>query len=181
MEHSDHETEATWNGQQTGAQEARSTIILMERGTTWPTWLGNPMSGQESSAVHAQMHDESHRAFANRVVPRIAEGVAPGSLQVAVLAWNSEATAQVYGCRFRVARACIHAMRGVAGADLRITASFEANDPRRHELMGLVAALCDELAVARVSVSVDFERPTVQSAVRLRVSEPTEGAVGAVG
>ncbi len=151
------------------------TFVVMELGATWPSWLGDSIADHGGSAVQVQASGEAPSEFAARVVQRIGGLSTKGRIQVGVLAWNSEVTAQALTARFRIARALIQAMNGEDGAELVISAAAGAADTNRLELLGLVAALCEDLSVAEVAVSLSFTNLPAKSRTVVRGSlEPWE-------
>lgn len=150
------------------------TIVVMESGSLWPTWLNSPQGEHGSSTVQAQMHDESPVEFSTRVVGRVHEGQFSARISFAVLVWNDDMSGTALGSRFRIARAIVQAMRDVEGAEILVSAPSGADDSRQQELMALLAALCESLSDANVSLSVRFSTPAAKSSARLRIPDSEE-------
>ena len=161
--------------------DANRTLVVMESGSVWPSWLNSPQGEHGGSTVHAQMQEESPGEFARRVIRRIRDGSGSSRVVLAVLVWGDDMSAPALGARFRVARTIAGSVAKEPAAEVVISAAFGADDARRHELMALAGALCVSLSDSDVALRVRFTKNPAKSATRLRVPEGIDDSLDHVG
>src|SRR5690242_16528356 len=77
-------------------EDSRSSIVIIEAGAGWPTWIAEYQRRAPNATVVAQTASETHEDFEGRVLHRLDEmGRGPNVLSVAVVlcSENNQASA----------------------------------------------------------------------------------------
>jgi hypothetical protein len=135
-----------------------SSIVVLEAGAAWPSWLTEYQRLAPNAVVIAQASAESSEVFQSRVLHRIEEAAHTegARVRVGVIVSADQPGQQRVQLRQNVARALLQAMGTTHEAELVIAGNSEEIDQSRHELFALAGILCEELAGARVNVRVRF-------------------------
>jgi len=134
------------------------SIVVLEAGAAWPTWLTEYQRLAPNAVVIAQARVEPLEAFHARVVRRVSEVTAAGTgrIRVGVIVCSGLAEQDTLALREAVARAILKAMGSSNEAELVIAGDVQADSPSRHELFALAGGLCEELGGTGVNVRVRF-------------------------
>lgn len=135
-----------------------TSIVVLEAGAAWPSWLAEYQRLAPNSVVIAQASAEPAQAFELRVLHRVAEVKARAETRrvcIGVLVAAHQPEEQRAVMRQNVARALVAAMNGLEG-DLVLAGDSDELNQSRHELFALAGALCDEVRGQRINVRVRF-------------------------
>lgn len=134
------------------------SIVVLEAGAGWPTWLADYQRLAPNAVVIAQASAETSDVFESRVLHRIAEAASAKWLRVRVgVIVSADRPGHDRGAlRRSVARALLKAMGTSQEAELVLAGDGEELDASRHELFELAGSLCEELGGALVNVRVRF-------------------------
>jgi hypothetical protein len=128
------------------------SIVVMEVGTSFPSFVGEYQQFAPNSLVEVQMANESPAQFAQRVIKKLDH--VTGELRVAIIATNGETHEECASARYRVARAILRIMaRGGAG---EIVLTSDGDENVRQSLFALAGTLCEDLRGSELGVRVRF-------------------------
>lgn len=134
--------------------DSRSSIVIIEAGAGWPSWITDYQRIAPNAAVVAQSANEDPEAFRTRVLHRVDElARRPGKLSVGVVLCVENATAEQHVTREIVSRALASALSSTG--DL-VLAAIEGRESFKHELFALAGELCENDSGKRVNVRVRF-------------------------
>jgi hypothetical protein len=141
------------------------SIVVLEAGAAWPSWLSEYQRLAPSSVVIAQASGEPVASFQTRVQTRVAEACSRSDaafVRVGVLVAAHDPQQVRAKLRLRVARALADAMTtdGAHERELVLAGDSEDLNQSQHELLALAGALCDELRGKRINVRVRFTSAT---------------------
>lgn len=137
------------------AVEDPASLIVIEAGARWPSWVADRQRAAPNSFVEVQTGSEPPQHFAQRVSSRVVGLSADRkALRLAVIATNGGTDPEASAARSMIARALLRAMARSGGGELVLSA--ESTDDARHELFALAGALCEGLKGSQISVSVRF-------------------------
>jgi hypothetical protein len=135
------------------------SIVVLEAGAAWPSWLTEYQRLAPNSVVIAQASAESAEAFQARVLHRLAEATAhnPASqVRVGVIVAADDPEQKRVALRQNVAQALLKAMGKVVEGELVLAGDSDELNQSRHELFALAGELCKELGGRRINVRVRF-------------------------
>jgi hypothetical protein len=134
------------------------SIVVLEAGATWPSWLVEYQQLAPNAVVIAQARVEALDKFRSRVVHRIREATTStgARVRVGVIVSAPTASDELLAFRESVSRAILQMMGSGGEAELVLAGDGHDGDPSRHELFALAGALCEELGGTRVNVRVRF-------------------------
>jgi hypothetical protein len=156
-------------------QESRTSIVVIEAGAGWPSWITEYQQRAPNASVVAQTASEPIEALRARALHRLEElKRGPGRLGVGILLCTERPNEELRACRREVAHAIVEALAG--SGDL-VLAAIEGGEAFQQELFVLAGELCEDDSVPRVNVRVRFG--TSQSGTMPSVlGPPGEGADG---
>lgn len=134
------------------------SIVVLEAGAAWPSWLAEYQRLAPNSVVIAQASAEPADVFEVRVLHRLAEAKARGEsarLRIGVIVASQQSSEPRAALRRNVARALADAMSGQEG-ELVLAGDSDELNQSRHEVFALAGTLCDELRGQRINVRVRF-------------------------
>ena len=159
------------------ADETLLSVVVLERGSSWPPWLAEYQQHAPNSVVIAQSFDESGAEFARRIGKKTDEIAArDAAIHAALLVSNGTLDQSSVAARSCICSALLRVMLQKQRGELVLATDVTAGDEFRHELFVLAGTLCDELRGTEVSVRVRFDtlRPASSvSGVRKSVAPPT--------
>ncbi|MBC8077551.1 MAG: hypothetical protein H7Y32_15865 [Chloroflexales bacterium] len=134
------------------------SIVVLEAGAAWPTWLTEYQRLAPNALVIAQAKAETLDTFSGRVAHRVAEAAAGGKgrVRVGAIVCSDLVDREALALREGVARTILKAMGSSDEAELVIAGDGPEDNPSRHELFALAGALCEELGGTGVNVRVRF-------------------------
>jgi hypothetical protein len=134
------------------------SIVVLEAGATWPSWLSEYQRLAPNAVVIAQAHTETIDAFRARVIHRITEATtnSGAKVRVGVIVAVGSASEALLTFRESVARAILQVMGSSTEAELVLAGEGHDGDPVRHELFTLAGALCEQPGGTKVNVRVRF-------------------------
>jgi hypothetical protein len=150
------------------ADETLLSVVVLERGSSWPPWLAEYQKRAPASVVIVQSFDESSREFARRIVRKLDEiGSRSAAIHAGLLVSNGALDAPAVTARECICSALLRVMRQKQRGELVLSADGAAGDGIRHELLALAGTLCDGLRGSEVSVRVRFDtlRPPAVSGI----------------
>jgi len=134
-------------------QDSRSSIVIIEAGAGWPSWIAEYQRRAPNATVVAQTASEGHAEFRARVLHRLDElGRGPNLLSVGVVLCAETAREEARVARESVCRSLAAAL---GDGDLVLAATDDA-EPFKQELFALAGRLCEGPNVSRVNVRVRF-------------------------
>jgi len=148
-------------------EDSRSSIVIIEAGAGWPSWIAEYQRRAPNATVVAQTASEDHADFQVRVLHRLDEmGRGSNVLSVAVVLCAENAHHSARAARESVCQALT---RALDGGDLVLAATDDA-EAFKQELFALAGRLCEGPRGKRVNVRVRFsssESGTMPSVVPL--------------
>lgn len=134
------------------------SIVVLEAGASWPSWLSEYQRLAPNAVVIAQAAAESAAGFESRVLHRIVEASVSGNgrIRVGVIVSADMGSESRLAMRQSVSRALIKAMGTSHEAELVLAGDSDELEASRHEMFALAGTLCEELGGSRVSVRVRF-------------------------
>ena len=155
--------------------ERAVSLVVMELGAAWPSWLHQFQSAANNSIVEVQPQHESYFEFVERVKHRLNTLVRRDLVLVkAAIVTNTDTGEAATLARQDVARALL-AWGPEFPRELVLTAGDESqistNHPIRHQLISLAGRLCETLQGTDRGVSVRFGPAASQSGVISSVEE----------
>ena len=143
--------------------ETLLSVVVLERGSSWPPWLAEYQAHAPNSIVIAQSADESAALFAQRIGRKMDEISAhEEAIHAGLLVSNGALDAASIDARQAICGAFLRVMLKKQRGELVLASDVTAGDDVRHQLFALAGTLCDELGGSQVSVRVRFDtiRPT---------------------
>jgi len=134
------------------------SIVVLEAGATWPSWLSEYQKLAPNAVVIAQARAEAIDAFRTRVIHRITEATTSSGAEVRVGVIVTAGSLEEARFMFResVARAILEVMGSSTEAELVLAGEGHDGDPARQELFTLAGALCEQPGGTKVNVRVRF-------------------------
>ena len=135
------------------------SIVVLEAGAAWPSWLTEYQRLAPNAVVIAQAAAESADSFETRVLHRVAEAASGANgprVRVGVIVSADSPTQERVALRQNVARGLLKAMGTVREAELVLAGDSEELEGSRHQLFALAGTLCEELGGTLVNVRVRF-------------------------
>lgn len=137
------------------------SIVVLEAGAAWPSWLAEYQRLAPNSVVIAQASAESAESFQARVLSRVAEARSRSDaahVRIGVLVAAHDPEQKRVELRRRVARSLVEAMASASNLDRELVLAGDSDElnQSRHELFALAGTLCDELRGKRINVRVRF-------------------------
>ncbi len=133
----------------------RTTIVVAERGSDWPSWLAECcVPGVRETAVTQDDH-ESPLELSYRVTQALEERGSDPRLGIAVIACNNRCDEAASHARRTMARSLASALAAHGGGQLWVT-TLSRSGRSRHALSSFVQALSEEWAEAGVNVGIRF-------------------------
>jgi hypothetical protein len=134
------------------------SIVVLEAGAAWPSWLTEYQRLAPNAVVIAQAATEAADTFQARVLHRVAEAAANSGarVRVGVIVSVDSPTQERVLLRQNVARALLKAMGTAHEAELVLAGDSEELEASRHQLFALAGTLCEELGGTLVNVRVRF-------------------------
>lgn len=145
------------------ADETLLSVVVLELGSSWPTWLAEYQKHAPDSVVLAQSSGESGTDFAQRVARKMDEIASrAAAIHAGFLVSNGKLDEAAVAARERICSLLLRVMIQKQRGELVLAADVKTGDDFRHELFSLAGRLCDELRGSPVSVRVRFDtlRPT---------------------
>jgi hypothetical protein len=133
-------------------------LVIMEHGSTWPSWVEECRTRTPDAIVIAQQNDEAPAELALRVMHRLGVLEARGrTVATSVLAAGDGSDDEIFEARCRVARALLDHMSSQGSSGGLVFAGHGAGYAEgRHELMSLAGTLMDQLAGTELSIGLRF-------------------------
>jgi hypothetical protein len=125
------------------------SLIVMEPGSEWPGHVGD-----HSNLVAFSQKGEKMLQRTQERLDTLRRG--QQSVRVAVLACNEEAEGSAGGCRAKIARTLLAAVKDTTFGRLVLSAKGGASHRLRQELLALAGTLSDELRGTTATVSLRF-------------------------
>lgn len=148
------------------ADETLLSVVVLERGSSWPPWLAEYQQYAPNSVVIAQSSDESGPEFSRRIGRRMEEiAVRDAAIHAALLVSNGALDPFSISARGSICSTLLRVMLLKQRGELVLASDVTAGDEFRHELFVLAGTLCDELRGTQVSVRVRFDTVRPESAV----------------
>lgn len=134
-----------------------TSIVVLEAGAAWPSWLTEYQRLAPNAVVIAQATAEPAEVFEARVLHRVAEAAqsTTSSVRIGVIVAVDHPEQRRMALRQNVARGLVEAM-GEQEGELVLAGDSDELSQSRHELFALAGTLCDELRGRRVNVRVRF-------------------------
>lgn len=151
-------------------QDSQCSIVVIEAGAGWPTWIAEYQRRAPNATVVAQTASERYPDFRARVLRRVDEmmGRSRNLLSVAIVLCADNTEEEALAARDGICGALVTALRE---GDLVLAASDDAKTFKQ-ELFGLAGRLCVGPNASRVNVRVRFsssESGTMPSVVPVSV------------
>jgi len=135
-------------------QDTRTSIVVIEAGAGWPSWITDYQRRAPNASVIAQTANESPADFGARSLHRLEEiQRGTGRFGVGILLCSDGANEELRAARRTVAHAIVAALHG--SGDL-VLAAVEGTEAFQQELFVLAGELCEDESVPRVNVRVRF-------------------------
>ena len=128
------------------------SIVVMEVGAIFPSFVGEYQQSAPNSLVEVQMTNESPAQFAQRVIKKIDQ--VSGDLRVAIIATNGETHEERAAARYRIARAILRMMARSGNGEIVLTS--DGDEDVRQSLFALAGTLCEDLRGSELGVRVRF-------------------------
>ena len=141
------------------APSESSSIVVMETGAVFPSFVGEYQQFAPNSLVEVQMAGESPAQFAQRVIKKVDQ--ASGDLRVAIYAANGEGSEDSAAARYSVARAILRVMAQSGVGEIVLTS--DGDDDVRQSLFALAGTLCEGLRGSELGVRVRFSEQYAES------------------
>lgn len=154
----------------------KMTLLILEHGAPWPTWINGHRSRANHAAVEVQAQGESAEEFAQRLVARI-ERIKQQNLTVLGAGYVcAPSGAERTALRRKSCEALLSVFSKNEQPELILAAGdWDASDPERDVLIQLWSELSQ--LVPNTSVSIRFEETEDKSGVFRSVMMPHPGRV----
>jgi hypothetical protein len=147
------------------ADEALLSVVVLELGSAWPSWLAEYQQHAPDSLVVAQSADESGSEFAQRVERKAHELAGRDvAIHAGLLVCNGVHNEASNAARQRIGSALLRVMLQKQRGELVLAGDNTAADDVRQALFALAGSLCDELHGASLKVSVRVRFDTIRPA-----------------
>jgi hypothetical protein len=147
------------------ADEALLSVVVLELGSSWPTWLAEYQQHAPDSLVVAQSSDEPGAAFAQRVERKVQELTGRDvAIHAGLLVCNGALDEPSSAARRRMGSALLSVMLKKQRGELVLAGDNAAAPDVRQELFALAGTLCEGLQGASLKVSVRVRFDTVRPA-----------------
>ena len=156
--------------------EALLSVVVLERGASWPPWLAEYQKYAPDSIVVAQSADESGVEFASRIARKSDEiEHHESAIHAGLLVCNGAIDEASSVCRKKICASLLRVMLLKQRGELVLVADLRASDQARQELFTLAGMLCDGLNGTSVTVRVRFDtiRPTSAVSGVMKTATPT--------
>ena len=161
-------------------KDTRSSVVIIEAGAGWPTWITEYQRRAPNAAVVAQSATDPVDAFRERVVRRVGEiAMQHKSLHVGILVCGDGREAQRESVRREICHAIVNALD--SKGDFVLAANEDCDERFKHELMELVGELAEERAGSHINIRVRFstgKSGTMPSVVPTSFPTPAREAAG---
>ena len=148
------------------ADEALLSVVVLELGASWPSWLAEYQRLAPDSVVIAQSSGEPGADFAQRIARKTDEIASrDAAIHAGLLVSNGKLDQPAVVARERICSLLLRVMLQKQRGELVLAADVTAGDDFRHELFSLAGTLCDELRGSPVSVRVRFDTLRPKSGV----------------
>lgn len=135
--------------------DTRSSVVIIEAGAGWPSWITEYQRRAPNAAVVAQSATDPLDAFRERVVRRVGELVIQHkALHVGILVCGEAQEAERSAVRRQIGRAIVNALDTTG--DFVLAANEDCDERFKHELLSLAGELCEERAGTHINVRVRF-------------------------
>jgi hypothetical protein len=159
-------------------KDTRSSVVIIEAGAGWPTWITEYQRRAPNAAVVAQAATDPVDAFRERVVRRVGEiAMQYKSLHVGILVCGDGHEPQRSSVRREICHAIVNALD--SKGDFVLAANEDCDERFKHELMELVGELAEERAGSHINIRVRFstgKSGTMPSVVPATFAPPREAA-----
>jgi hypothetical protein len=136
-------------------KDTRSSVVIIEAGAGWPTWITDYQRRAPNAAVVAQSATDPIDAFRQRVVRRVAEvATQQQSLHVGILVCGEGQEPERVAVRREICRTIVNALD--SKGDFVLAANEDCDERFKHELLDLVGELAEERAGSHINVRVRF-------------------------
>jgi hypothetical protein len=136
-------------------KDTRSSVVIIEAGAGWPSWITEYQRRAPNAAVVAQAATDPLDAFRERVVRRVGELVIQHkALHVGILVCGESQEAERSAVRRQIGRAMVNALD--PSGDFVLAANEDCDERFKHELLSLAGELCEERAGTHINVRVRF-------------------------
>jgi hypothetical protein len=136
--------------------EQVSSIVVLENGAGFPSWVAECQRKAPNSIVIAQSASSEASEFAVRAMTRIRDFTRSNSLpRVAILVCNPELDAEQLAARYRISRCLLASLDRNAPCEL-VLAIGDAHESSRHAILSLAGDLCEVVGSSSISVRVRF-------------------------
>jgi len=136
-------------------KDTRSSVVIIEAGAGWPTWISDYQRRAPHAAVVAQAATDPVDVFRERVVKRVGElALQQQPLHVGILVCGDDQEPARSAVRREICRAVVNSLDPTG--DLVLAANEDCEERFKHELLALAGELCEERAGSRVNVRVRF-------------------------
>jgi hypothetical protein len=136
-------------------KETRSSVVIIEAGAGWPTWITEYQRRAPNAAVVAQSATDPVDSFRERVVRRVGEiAMQHQGVHVGIYVCGEEQEPAQRAVRREICRAVVNALD--SKGDFVLAANEDCEHGFKHELMELVGELAEERAGSHVNVRLRF-------------------------
>jgi hypothetical protein len=149
--------------EKTEKAESAGSLVVLEQGADWPTWVREYQGHATNSVVVAYAPGESLPAFAARVGRRLSE--LTEELRVAIIACASSTHPECLATRELICRGLLRAMPPHGRGEVLLAANVGANDEAKHALFQLAGELCEGLQGSSRVVRVRFASGRPESGI----------------
>ncbi len=150
-----------------------TSIVVLEAGAAWPSWLTDYQRLAPNAVVIAQAASEAMPVFRARVLHRIAEAANTNGarVRVGVIVAADHPHQQRPLLRESIARALLAVMGKSHEAELVLAGNSDELEASRHELFALAGVLCEELSGTHINVRVRFSCGRLRPSGVMRAAE----------
>ena len=136
-------------------KDTRSSVVIIEAGAGWPTWITEYQRRAPNAAVVAQSATDPIDAFRERAVRRVGEiAMQHKALHVGILVCGDGQEPERPAFRREICRAVVNALD--SKGDFVLAANEDCDERFKHELMALVGELAEERKGSHINVRVRF-------------------------
>ena len=134
-------------------KDTRSSVVIIESGAGWPTWITEYQRRAPNAAVVAQSATDPLDAFRERVVRRVGEiAMQHQALHVGIVVCGDGEDPARRAVRWEICRAIVNALD--SKGDVVLAADEDCDARLKHELMELAGELAEERAGSHINVRV---------------------------
>jgi hypothetical protein len=136
-------------------KDTRSSVVIIEAGAGWPTWITEYQRRAPNAAVVAQAATDPLDAFRERVVRRVGEiAMQHHAVHIGIVVCGDDRDPARRAVRWEICRAIVNALD--SKGDVVLAASEDCDARLKHELMELAGELAEERAGSHINVRVRF-------------------------